>query len=226
MTRPLDLVIFDCDGVLIDSEPIASRTLARSLSAAGLSMTAEEAHRTFTGKSESDLRFHFKAAGISALDTLFSSWHSDLYAAFARELRAMAGIEPLLRALDVPKCVASNSTIARLERSLGLLELWDIFAPHIFSAEMVARPKPAPDLVLHCLATFGARPERSIMIDDSHHGIQAACAAGVKAIGFVDPNDPRPDRREVLLAAGAAGVAVGAQDLAALIIADLAPSTL
>ena len=64
------------------------------------------------------------------------------------------------------------------------------------------------------------------MIDDSHHGIQAACAAGVKAIGFVDPNDPRPDRREVLLAAGAAGVAVGAQDLAALIVADLAPSTL
>ena len=191
MTRPLDLVIFDCDGVLIDSEPIASRTLAQSLSAAGLSMSAEEAHRTFTGKSESDLRFYFEAAGITALDSLFSSWHSDVYAAFARELRAMAGIEPLLRALDVPKCVASNSTMARLKNSLGLLELWDIFAPHIFSAEMVARPKPAPDLVLYCLAAFGARPER-----------------------------------EVLLAAGAAGVAVGAQDLAALIVADLAPSTL
>jgi|TARA_A100001391_G_scaffold133631_1_gene92589 HAD superfamily hydrolase (TIGR01509 family) len=226
MTRPLDLVIFDCDGVLIDSEPIASRTLARSLSAAGLSMTAEEALRTFTGKSEADMRYYFKAAGICGIDSLFSNWHADVYAAFAAELRAMAGIEPLLRALDVPKCVASNSTLVRLKKSLGLLDLWDIFAPHIFSAEMVARPKPAPDLVLHCLAAFDARPERSIMIDDSHHGIQAASAAGVKAIGFVDPNDPRPDRREVLLAAGAAGVAVGAEDLAAMIIADLAPSTL
>lgn len=225
MTRPLDLVIFDCDGVLIDSEPIASRTLARSLSAAGLSMTAEEAHCTFTGKSETDTRAYLEAAGITGLDTLLSNWHAEVYAAFASELRAMAGIEPLLRSLDVPKCVASNSSMARLRKSLGLLALWDMFAPHIFSAEMVARPKPAPDLVLHCLAAFDARPERSIMIDDSHHGILAARAAGVKAIGFVDPNDPRPDRRDVLLSAGAAGVAVGAGDLASLIIADLAPST-
>jgi beta-phosphoglucomutase-like phosphatase (HAD superfamily) len=109
--------------------------------------------------------------------------------------------------------VASNSTYARLEKSLGLLPLWGRFAPAIYSAEMVARPKPAPDLPLHCARAFNARPERCVMIDDSPHGVTATRLAGMIPIGFVDPADPRPGRADILREAGARFVVTGAAEL-------------
>lgn len=209
----LDLIIFDCDGVLIDSEPIASRTLASALAAAGIEIDAQEAHRRFTGHSEPAIRQMCLALGLRDPDAVFLGWHEAIYAEFARALRPMPGMTELVAALDRPKCVASNSTLARLRRSLGLLPLWQSFAPAIYSAEMVARPKPAPDLPRHCAQAFGARPERCVMIDDSPHGIKATVAAGMIAIGFVDPADPRPGRAQVLRDAGAWAVVQGAAEL-------------
>lgn len=220
----IELIIFDCDGVLIDSEPIASRTMAETLTLAGFPTTQEAAHRRFTGKSESDIRSDLLAEGLEDFDSFASSWHTSLYDAFSRDLKPMQGIEALVSALDVGICVASNSTRARLERSLGATPLWERFSPRVFSAEDVARPKPAPDLVLHCLAQCGARAEKSVMIDDSVHGISSAMDAGVMPIGFVDPADPRPDRHLRLREAGATLIATGADELAKILSSLLAPS--
>lgn len=210
----IDLVIFDCDGVLIDSEPIASRTLAETLQQGGVAITAAEAHVKFTGNSEGVIkemcRRDYDIADVSGL---FQAWHRRLFDEFSRSLTAMPGIVEIVTGLDRPKCVASNSTMHRLRNSLGKLDLWHCFDGSVFSAEAVARPKPAPDLLLHCAEKLRARPSRSVMIDDSPHGVAAAISAGMVAIGFVDPADPRPDRRKALAAAGAFAVAVGAGDL-------------
>ncbi|WP_332715613.1 HAD family hydrolase [Pelagibacterium mangrovi] len=209
-----ELIIFDCDGVLIDSEPVASRTLALALQRAGITITAEESHIVFTGNAETDIRrICIERYGLADVEAVFARWHEDLYAEFAVSLRPMAGMLDLVSNLKAAKCVASNSGFARLEASLGRTALWPFFSPNIFSAEAVARPKPAPDLLLHCAEAFSATPARCVMIDDSPHGITSALAAGMVPIGFVDVNDPRPGRTDILASAGAAYVAVGAGEL-------------
>lgn len=217
MTTP-ELIIFDCDGVLIDSEPIASRTLAVALQGAGIAITPGESHRIFTGNAESDIRrICAETYGLDEVDAVFSRWHASLYSEFAVSLKPMAGMVELVAGLSVPKCVASNSTFARLEASLGRTALWPLFAPHIFSAQAVPRPKPAPDLLLHCAKAFAVPPSRCIMVDDSPHGIASAGSAGMLAIGFVDENDPRRGRADLLAGAGAAQVAHGAVELAKIL---------
>jgi HAD superfamily hydrolase (TIGR01509 family) len=213
-----DLLIFDCDGVLIDSEPVASGLLANALQRAGIRISASEVHRRFTGLSENDTRrICIDEYGITDPDRIFAGQNASLYNEFARSLRPMPGIVELVRSLPHLKCVASNSTTERLRRSLGLFDLWNDFAPHIFSAEMVARPKPAPDLFHLCARSFGVDPQQCVVIDDSVHGVVGAVAAGVRAVGFIDPADPRDDRSVALKAAGARFVAEGAGELAAVI---------
>ena len=216
------LVIFDCDGVLIDSEPLASSTLAQTMRDMGMVITDEEAHVKYTGNAVRIIRKMIEDEYFRHdMDELFTRWHEVLYAAFAERLTAMPGIADVVGGLTRPKCVASNSSMPRLERSLGHLELWQKFFPQVFSADMVARPKPAPDLMLHCARAFGAAPECCVMIDDSPHGIEAAIAAGMLGIGFVDPADARSGREDVLAAAGAVAVARGAVELpAALALAN------
>ncbi|MFC0008822.1 HAD family hydrolase [Devosia nitrariae] len=210
----IDLIIFDCDGVLIDSEPIASRTLAEALQRAGIEITAAEAHEKFTGNSVTIIaQMIARDHGLADLDGLFAGWHTALFAEFASSLTPMAGMTGLVRSISRPKCVASNSTMQRLKGSLGHLELWELFFPRIYSADAVARPKPAPDLMLHCAEQFEVAPGRCVMIDDSPHGIEAANAAGMLAIGFADPADPRPGRTEILRRAGARFVATGVAEL-------------
>ncbi|WJR68683.1 HAD-IA family hydrolase [Neorhizobium sp. CSC1952] len=210
----IDLLIFDCDGVLINSEPIASRTLAKALQDAGAAITAEEVLVRFTGNSPGAIRrICTEELGIENLDAVFAAWHLDIYPEFARSLEPMPGMERLVRSLPHRKCVASNSSTDRLSKSLGLLDLWHAFAPAVFSSDRVARPKPAPDLFHFCAETFAVDPKNCVVIDDSSHGITGAKAAGMVAIGFVDPADPRPDRARVLAEAGAALVARGAEEL-------------
>lgn len=213
MNRP-NLIIFDCDGVLIDSEPLASRTLSEALRNAGIDLTPLDVHMQFTGKAESEIRrICNDNYGLQDIEAVFAGWHASLYAAFARDLQPMAGMIDLVQSVHVAKCVASNSRRERLLVSLGQTALWPAFAPHIYGADSVAHPKPAPDLLLHCAKAVGAAPDESVMIDDSPHGIAAAVAAGMTPIGFVDPADPRPDRVGVLRSAGARYVATGAAEL-------------
>ena len=207
------LVIFDCDGVLIDSESIACGAISDTLLDFGISMTQREALDAYVGTSEKDVRADMLKRGLEDYDKFVVAWREQLYAAFATDLKAIEGIEALIEQLETPICVASNSSHERLTRSLGTTSLWSHFNPHVYSSEDVERPKPSPDLVLHCLSRFNARPERSVMIDDSTHGLTAAIAAGVTAIGFVDPNDPRPNRQQTLQDAGAEIIATGSADL-------------
>ena len=210
-----DLIIFDCDGVLIDSEPVASHVLWQTLNEAGVSISLSEVHRRFTGYSERDAyRICIEELGIADPAPVFVAARDALYPAFRRSLRPMAGIEALVRSLPQRKCVASNSTLERLQNSLGLFDLWNAFDPRIFSAEMVAAPKPAPDLFHLCAETLGVDPSRCLVVDDSPHGIVGAVAAGMRAIGFIDPTDPREGRTTVLADAGAMLVATGADELA------------
>lgn len=212
-----ELLIFDCDGVLIDSEPVASRVLWQSLTKAGVSISCREVHARFTGTSESEARRICLEDLETDADVIFADMRTRLYEEFERSLSPMSGMEDFVATLECARCVASNSGMERLEKSLRLFGLWDAFAPNIFSAEMVARGKPAPDLFYFCAAKLGIDPGRAIVIDDSPYGIAGAVSAGMTAIGFVDPSDPRENRREVLADAGASDVATGADELAALI---------
>ena len=213
MTIHNGLVIFDCDGVLIDSELIACGAISETLADFGISMTQREALDAFVGKSENDVRLDLQRRGLEDYDKYVASWRENLYAAFATDLKVILGIEALLEQLEAPFCVASNSSHERLERSLGTTSIWSHFSQRVYSADDVERPKPAPDLVQLCLSSCNARPETSVMIDDNASGVTAALAAGVTPIGFVDPNDPRPRREQVLREAGAEIVATGATDL-------------
>ncbi|WP_416797425.1 HAD family hydrolase [Ciceribacter azotifigens] len=210
-----ELLIFDCDGVLIDSEPVASRVLWQTLNDADVAISLSEVHRRFTGYSEGDAhRICVEELGIADPTPIFAATRDALYPAFRHSLQPMAGIDALVRSLPQLKCVASNSALERLQNSLGLFDLWNAFDPHIFSADMVAAPKPAPDLFHLCAETLRVDPARCVVIDDSPHGIVGAVAAGMRAIGFVDPADPREGRRSVLSDAGAMLVATGADELA------------
>lgn len=223
----IELVIFDCDGVLIDSEPASSRVLAHALNAAGAQISAADVHRRFTGYSASDARrICIEELGIADPEPAFKAFDASLFAEFARSLEPMPGIADLIGRLDRKKCVASNSTSERLKKSLGLFDLWHEFAPHIFSADMVARPKPAPDLFFLCAETLGVDPAHCLVVDDSPHGIAGAVAAGMKAIGFVDPADPREGRHKVLAEAGAVLSITGAEGLSRAFDAILGPGSL
>jgi HAD superfamily hydrolase (TIGR01509 family) len=182
----IDLVIFDCDGVLIDSEIIACRVDAEELTALGIPMTTEEVVQRFTGISQKDMRTTIERDAGWPLppdyETRIAQRARD---AMSEELQAMPGVQGVLERLGIPFCVASSSTHEKLRFTLTLTGLYDLFAPNIFSSSEVARGKPAPDLFLYAANRMNAAPARCIVIEDSTAGVEAAVAAGMHPIGFV-----------------------------------------
>ncbi len=180
-----ELAIFDCDGVLIDSEHLAVRADVACLAEDGIVVTEAEILSAYVGISVAGMvadlerRFGRKVAG-----DFTDRHHTRIHAIFEAELQAMPGIGAVLDAWPRARCVASSSTPARLRHSLGLVGLYDRFAPHIFSAVQVARGKPAPDLFLYAAARMGVEPRDCIVIEDSLAGVEAAVAAGMAVIGF------------------------------------------
>lgn len=215
MTR-IDLVIFDCDGVLIDSEPLGAQALAEAISAAGHPMTRQAAETMFSGSGRVQTSALIKGLGL-AVDAVLADADQRLAALFAKGVQPVAGIEPLLKSLDAKICVASNSSLLRLGASLGRTPLAALFEPHIYSADHVIKAKPAPDLALHCLAQMGTPADRAVFVDDNIHGIGCARAAGVLSIGFVGPSDHRADHAGTLRRAGANHVVHGAEELRQLL---------
>lgn len=212
-----ELVIFDCDGVLIDSEVIACRVEAELLTELGLPMTAEDVNRRFVGRSGAAVSEILEAELGRPLPADFSQtmW-SRTRAAFESELRAIPGIAETLDRLALPCCVASSSDPERLEVALGLTGLYARFAPHVFSTTMVARGKPAPDLFLYAAAQRGARPAHCIVVEDSAPGVQAGAAAGMRVLGFVGGSHCRPGHADRLARAGASAVFDDIRELPAL----------
>lgn len=186
-----DLVIFDCDGVLVDSEPIANRVFAELLGEVGLPLSYDETIATFLGRSMAACVAIIEARlGRPVPAEFAATCQARVAAAFARELAPVPGVVAALdgvAALGLPACVASSGTHEKIRASLGVTGLLPRFTGRIYSATEVARGKPFPDLFLHAARALGARPARCVVVEDTALGVQAAVAAGMTALGYAPP---------------------------------------
>jgi HAD superfamily hydrolase (TIGR01509 family) len=204
--RPdFDLVIFDCDGVLVDSELISCRAHAQILTRHGYAITEQQVLDRFLGVSDREARLTIEAeSGRLLPDDFEAQVKAATLQFYADDLRAIANVADAIAAIDLAKCVASSGTPEKITHGLTSAGLYDILAPHIFSATQVARGKPAPDLFLYAAKQMGAPPARCIVIEDSVPGIRAALAAGMSVLGFCGGSHCRPGHADKLRAAGAA----------------------
>ena len=213
-----DLVIFDCDGVLIDSELIGARVEAAELARIGIPLAEAEILTRFLGMTAQAM---YRALEVEHRRTLPEGFAAavqmEIDAAFERDLQAIPGIHETLDQLPTASCVASSSTLARLRHSLGLTGLYPRFAPHVFSAEQVARGKPAPDLFLHAASEMGCAPARCLVIEDSVSGVRGAVAAGMRVWGFIGGGHCADGHEGRLRDAGAERVFSHMPDLPALL---------
>ena len=184
MTRPA--LIFDCDGVLIDSEPLSVGELGRMFREAGADLPDAAIYRDMIGRSVSEIvELVRRDHGVDVTDRL-PAYRAAVARRFKAELQPIPGIAAAIAALDGhARAVASSSARPRLEQTLGLTGLWEAFAPHVYSGEDVARSKPAPDLFLMAARGLGVAPADCIVIEDSPAGVAAAHAAGMRVIGFL-----------------------------------------
>jgi HAD superfamily hydrolase (TIGR01509 family) len=202
---PFDLVIFDLDGVLVDSEPTSSRVTAAALTQAGIEISATDVCERFLGVSTASMLRTLEAdRGCRLPESFQASLRARILAAFERELEPVPGVAALLDALPGDRCVASSSHPDRIRRSLELVGLLERFAPHLFSATMVRAGKPAPDLFLLAAAQMATAPASCLVIEDSEVGIRAAKAAGMTAFGFVGASHVRAETHARRLRAASA----------------------
>jgi HAD superfamily hydrolase (TIGR01509 family) len=200
----MTLLIFDCDGVLVDSEHLACAALAEVMTTLGHSMTADEAMLAFAGRSLKDVLARAERLLSRPIPKdLGEQAAVQLMARFRRELQAVAGVKEAIAALPYRRCVASSSEPGRLTLSLDVTGLSALFGNNVFSAVEVANGKPAPDLFLLAARRLGEDPSSCIVIEDSVLGVEAAGAAGMAAIGFAGASHANQGLAERLAAAGA-----------------------
>ena len=180
------MVIFDCNGVLVDSEPLATAIVSQEFMRAGFAVTPDLVARYFTGRRQSDM---FAEVEIAAGRKLPHGFAETVTLAtlrkFRAELRPPAHAAHALSWLRGPKCVASSSSLDRIRVSLETTDLLRFFEPDLFSAGDVANGKPAPDLFLHVAGQMRVNPSDCLVVEDSPAGVTAAVAAGMTVIGFV-----------------------------------------
>ncbi len=185
-------IIFDCDGVLVDSEDLASRVEAELTRELGLDLTTAEAHDLFLGKTVEGVLATIAARSGRATSAAFTyNWAFATAHAFMRELKPVAdvpGVIGELRTRGHALAVASQSPLARVRLSLDVTGLAGFFGEHIYVTSMVARPKPAPDIYLHAARRLGAEPARCLVVEDSPAGAAAALGAGFHVLGYA-PGD-------------------------------------
>jgi HAD superfamily hydrolase (TIGR01509 family) len=200
----LDLVIFDCDGVLVDSEVISCRAHAQTLTRHGYPITDDQVLERFLGVSDREARQIVEAEiGRKLPDDFEAQVKQATLQFYAGDLRAISHVGEAIAAIGLPKCVASSGTPEKIRHGLSCTGLYDRLAPHIFSATQVARGKPAPDLFLFAAGQMQVSPERCLVIEDSVPGITGARAAGMTVFGFHGGSHCRPGHADMLRAAGA-----------------------
>ncbi|WKD50116.1 HAD family hydrolase [Microbulbifer spongiae] len=186
-----ELVIFDCDGVLVDSEHIVCRILAEEMNKLGMPTSAEELDEQFSGRPAEDCLLEIeKRYGGPLPDHYFGNTERRIREAFHAELQPVAGIEGLLDQLvqmGLPSCVASSGSHQKMQLTLRKTGLYEYFQGRIFSAEDVSRGKPWPELFLHAADTMGIAPDHCLVVEDSIAGVRAAAAAGMRVVGFAQP---------------------------------------
>jgi HAD superfamily hydrolase (TIGR01509 family) len=191
-----DVVIFDCDGVLVDSESISNGVLARMLTAEGLPTTLTEARRAYQGLLLGEVLLSAEAKlGHRLPDGWLARYERERSIAFRDELQPVAGAAEAVRrvsAAGIAVCVASQGKLEKTRLTLGLTGLLELFPPRaLFSAESVPRGKPHPDLFLHAARVMGASPARSVVVEDTPSGVTAAVSAGMRALGYAADSDER-----------------------------------
>jgi HAD superfamily hydrolase (TIGR01509 family) len=184
------LIIFDCDGVLVDSEPAANRVFAEALAELGLELTMPQMYAEFVGRPMS---YCLQRVSELLRKPVPSNFEGELRRrtldAFRRELRAMPGIEAALDTIDVPYCVASSGDHEKMRATLGMTGLLHRFEGKLFSATQVPRGKPAPDVYLFAARECGVDPSACIVVEDSLVGVQAGVAAGMPVLGYAAHSD-------------------------------------
>lgn len=198
------LVIFDCDGVLVDSEIIACRVMSRELAALGLTLTPEQCLVEFTGITT--------AAVLARIETMLGrplpedfqqTLQQKDFEAFETELQPVAGVKAMLPMLTIPRCIASSGTITKMRLTLTTTGLLSSFEPHLFSAQMVKHGKPAPDLFLYAAERMGAEPRRCVVVEDSTAGVHGGLAAGMRVLGFAGGTHANAEYEAILRQSGA-----------------------
>jgi HAD superfamily hydrolase (TIGR01509 family) len=180
------VVIFDCNGVLVDSETLATQVLSEQFIRAGFALTPEIVARYFTGRRPADIFQEVEiASGRCLPDDFGATVREAILARFREDLRPTPYATQALAWIRGPKCVASSSSLERIRATLETADLIRFFEPHLFSASQVKLGKPAPDLFLHVAKRMGVDPKTCIVVEDSPVGVAAAISAGMRAIGFV-----------------------------------------
>lgn len=198
------MVIFDCNGVLVDSEQLATAIVSQEFMRAGFALTPDMVARYFTGRRQADMFAEVEAAAGRKLPPDFTATvASATLRRFRVELRATRHAAYALTWLRGPKCVASSSSIDRIRVSLETTDLIRFFEPNLFSAGDVRNGKPAPDLFLHAAGKMHVNPKECIVVEDSAVGVAAGVAAGMKVIGFIGGSHAGNQLVNHLRAAGA-----------------------
>lgn len=214
---PIDLIIFDCDGVLVDSEVISCRAHALVLTRHGYPITEQQVLKRFLGVSEREARQIVEAEIGRKLPDIETQIHQETLRFYEDDLNAIAHVGDAIAAIDVPKCVASSGTPEKIRHGLSCAGLYEQLAPHIFSATQVKRGKPAPDLFLFAAEQMKAAPQRCIVIEDSVPGVTGAIAAGMTVLGFFGGSHCTSEHEAMLRAAGAERTFADMRELPGLI---------
>ncbi|WP_295103578.1 HAD family phosphatase [uncultured Microbacterium sp.] len=183
-TGPIDLVIFDCDGVLVDSERLSIEVDRRVLADLGWELSSDEIVHRFVGRSAAYFRSEIESFLRSPLRDDWEATYQPWYVAAFAELIAVDGVERALDEIVTATCVASSGTHAKIRRTLGMTGLLPRFEGRIFSVDDVVVGKPAPDLFLHAADRLGVDPEHCAVVEDSRFGVRAARAAGMRVYGY------------------------------------------
>ena len=179
-------MIFDCDGVLVDSEPIANRVLAEQLRSVGISIPESEVMRRFVGKTRGQcLALATEIRGRALPERFGADWDAALFEALSNEVQPSPGVVDALRQLTIPCCAASNGMPDRVRLTLASAGLMPQFAGRIFTSADVPNPKPAPDLFLHAAASMNAAAAECVVIEDTPTGVRAGRAAGMRVFGYI-----------------------------------------
>ena len=213
------LFAFDCDGVLVDSEVIASEVDAEMLTAVGYEITAAEVTQRFAGLTSRAIHdIVEKEIGRSLPGSFLSDQKDELDRRLARDLKVVSGVDELLDRIDGPRCICSNSTTERLTIELNKVGLIDRFRPYIYSAVEVGdkQPKPAPNVYAYAAKAFEMNPREVLVLEDSVFGVAAAKAAGTRVVGFTGGGHTWLGHADLLIEAGAETVIKRFADLPAI----------
>jgi len=203
-TTCYDLIIFDCDGVLVDSEALSCRCLMELLRRHGIDIELDTVFDKFLGRSIAAVAEHYQELGCVMPDNFPDELSTLVRKAFTDSLQAVTDVQSVLLSLDTAYCVASSSDLERVIFSLELTGLLPLFTGRVFTTQMVQRGKPAPDLFLYAAASMAVEPTRTLVVEDSVSGVKAAKAAGMTVWGFAGGSHyASRNGRRLLTAAGA-----------------------